>query len=279
GEASNQGQLGVFQNLAGQGGAITLFLGPDGSYTNDAGIPYNPADSLFGGTYFLTTKDGTQYQIDAFSGKLQAVTDRNGNTLTFTDAGISSSAGPAITFARDPQGRIVSVADPMGQSIGYQYGASGDLVAVIDRMGNRTQFVYRSDRPHYLDHVIDPLGHTGVRSDYDNQGRLAGVTDANGNTVHLTNDPGNSSETVLDRLGNPTTYVYDGRGNILTEVDALGGVTHRTYDSNNNLLTETDPLGHTKIMSYDDRGNVLTSADALGNVSQFSYGVFSQIRT
>ena len=36
-----------------------------------------------------------------------------------------------------------------------------------------TKFFYNSSRPHYLDHVVDPLGRTGVRAEYDDQGRLS----------------------------------------------------------------------------------------------------------
>jgi RHS repeat-associated protein len=279
GETSNQGSLGVFQNLAGQNGALTLFLQSDGTYTNDAGIPYNPADSLFGGTYFLTTKDGTQYQIDALSGKLQAVADRNGNTLTFTEAGITSSAGPGITFARDPQGRIVSVTDPMGHSLGYQYDADGDLIAVADRLGNTTQYVYRSALPHYLDQVIDPLGRTGTRTTYDAQGRLSQVTDAKGDAINLLRDPTRSIETVFNALGKPTTYMYDERGNILVEEDLLGETIRRTYDNNSNMLTETNPLGNTRTLAYDSAGNVLSRTDPLGNTTRYTYGPFGDILT
>jgi RHS repeat-associated protein len=276
GETSNQGLLGVFQNVAGQNGAITLYLGPDGSYTNDAGIPYNPADSLFGGTYFLTTKDGTQYQIDAFSGKLQAIADPNGNTLTFTEAGISSSTGPALKFARNPQGRIVSITDPLGQSLTYQYGAIGDLVAVTDRMGNTTQLAYRSDRPHYLDHVTDPLGHTGLRSDYDAQGRLKQVTNADNQAVQVAYDPSHDTETVLDPLNNPTVYVYDDRGNVLSVTDALNGITQYTYNTNNNVQSKIDPLNHTTAYTYDVAGNMLTETAAQNNVRRFTYAPNSQ---
>src|SRR5262249_53362148 len=157
---------------------------------------------------------------DALTGQLTSVSDRNGNTLTFTDAGITSSAGPAITFGRDPQNRIVSVTDPMGQSIQYQYNASGDLVAVTDRMNNTTQLVYRTDRPHYLDHVLDALGHTGVRTDYDANGRLKQVTNADNQSVLISYDPSHDTETVLDALTNPTVYEYDDRGNILKVTDA-----------------------------------------------------------
>jgi RHS repeat-associated protein len=277
GETSNQGELGLFQNIAGQNGAITLSHGPDGGYVgSDTGTPYNPADDIFGGKYFVTTKDGTEYQIDGLTGLLDSVTDPNGNTLTFTDAGIISSAGPAVTFARDPQGRITAVTDPLGQSISYHYDGDGNLVAVTDRMKNITQFVYRSDRPHYLDHVIDPMGHTGVRSDYDDQGRLKQLTNGDNQPVKIAYDPGHDTETVLDALNNPTVYEYDDRGNILKVTDALNGVTQYTYDANNNVKTMTDPLQNMVAYSYDNSGNLLTETDALGHARRYAYNASSQ---
>ena len=119
--------------------------------------------------------------------------------------------------------------------------------------------------------MIDPLGHTGLRADYDDQGRLVSLTDATGQASQMSYDPVHSAETVRDQLGNPTTYVYDDRGNIVTEIDASGGVSQRTYDANNNLLTETDPLGRTTTFTYDAHGNRLTETDPLGNVTRHTY--------
>jgi len=249
-----------------------LMLGPDGQFYSYAdGTPYNASSPAFGGVYTLSTKEGLAYAIDGNSGKLMTATDAHGNTLTFSDAGITSSAGPQVTFDRDPQGRIVAVTDPAGNKVQYQYNASGDLVAVTDRQGNTTQFVYNASQAHYLTQVIDPLGNTGVRTNYDAQGRLTTLTDAAGKTVSLGYDPTNSTEVVTDQLGNPTTYVYDDRGNIVSQTDALGGVTTRTYDAANNMLTQTDPLGRTTTDTYDAQGNVLTETDPLGNITRHTY--------
>ncbi len=197
----------------------------------ETGEPFNPASPLFGGSYLLTTPDGIAYVIDATTGQLKTISDPNNNTLTFSDAGIVSSTGIGVTFERDPQGRIAAVVDPMGNRIRYQYNANGDLVAVTDRTNNTTQFVYRSTPAHYLSQVIDPLGRTGARTDYDAQGRLTSLIDAAGNPVRVTYDPTHSLETVKDQLGNPTIYEFDDRGNIVTQIDALGGVTRRTFDA------------------------------------------------
>src|SRR5262249_47736173 len=137
-----------------------------------------------------------------------------------------------------------------------------------------TRFVYDPQRPHYLDQVIDPLGRTGVRAEYDDHGRLTGTSNAAGSAAQLLYDPNNSTETVKDALGNPTTSEYDEQGNIVMEINALGGITRRTFDPNNNMLTETDPLGRTTTFTYDDSGNVLTKTDPSGNVTRATYVTF-----
>ena len=184
-------------------------------------------------------------------------------------------AANRVTFGRDPQGRITSVTDPMGQQVKYRYDQNGDLVSVTDRANNTTQFVYRSTPGHYLDQVIDPLGRTGVRSEYDDQGRLNKLVDPSGNPVQLAYDPTHSLEVITDQLGNKLTLEYDDRGNTVRQIDALGGVTHRTFDADNNMLTETDPLGRTTSFTYDDRGNVLTQTDPLGNTTHSTYEEFT----
>lgn len=249
------------------------------------GEAYNPADGGFGGVYTLTTKEGIIYKIDGQSGDLLSVTDTNGNTLTYTDSAITSSTGQQVTFERDAQDRITTVTDPLGNKVIYEYDALGDLVAVTDREGNVTRFEYDETQPHYLDEVIDPLGRSGVQTEYNDQGRLTNIFDVNNNAVELTYDPDNSIQSVKDVLGNITTYEYDQRGNVVTEIDPLGRITRRTYDEFNNTLTETvfvsptDTEGLTATFSYDDQGNVLTQKDAQGNITQYTYDAFGNILT
>jgi RHS repeat-associated protein len=245
------------------------------AYDFETGLPYNPADPNFGGSYLLTTNGGITYSIDGVTGQLTKVSDSNNDTLIFSAAGIVSSSGASITFERDAQGRISAIIDPMGQKLLYQYDANGNLVAVTDRSDNTTQFVYLSTPAHYLNQVIDPLGRTGTRTDYDAQGRLSQLIDAAGNPVQLTYDPTDSLESATDQLGNTTTYVYDDRGNIVKEIDPLGAVTLRTYDANNNMLTQTDPLGRTTTYTYDGQGDLLTETDPLGNTTINTYQAFT----
>jgi YD repeat-containing protein len=266
---------GVTDTLTVQDTRIIHGAGTNNFY-GMGGSAYNPADIYYGAVYTLTTKEGIVYDIDAQSGKLLSVTDTNGNKLTYTDADITSSTGQKVTFGRDAQGRITTVTDPMGKQIKYQYDANGDLVGVTDRDNNTTQFVYDTTRKHYLDQVIDPLGRTGVRNQYGDDGRLTQILDANGKALNLAYDPNHSIETVKDALGNPTTYEYDERGNVVREVDALGGIITRSYDQDNNLLTKVDPDGVSTTYTYDSKGNPLTLTDKDGNVTRITYNKYSE---
>jgi RHS repeat-associated protein len=234
-------------------------------------VEYNPEDPVFGGGYNLTTKEGIAYRIDGATHQVSRVIDANANTITFTDTAITSSAGPRVLLERDGQGRIRAITDPSGLTLAYAYDANGDLVSVADREGNVTQFSYHPSRPHYLEKIIDPLGRTGVRSEYDEQGRLVALVDAAGQPVQLVHDPDNWTEQVVDALGNTTTFVYDERGNVIQEINPLGGVTQREYDLGNNMTLEVDPLGNANRFTYDADGNVLTRIDPLGNVTLNTY--------
>ena len=244
-------------------------------YDYTTGLPYNPADPNFGGSYLVTTKDGDAYSIDGITGQLTQVSDSNNNTLTFSDAGVVSSTGTGITFQRDAQGRIAAIIDPTGNRITYQYDVNGDLVAVTDRAGDTTHFVYLSSPAHYLQQVIDPLGRTGVRTNYDSQGRLISIAGASGNPVQLTYDPSDLLTTFTDQLGNTTTYVYDTQGNLISQTDPLGNVTTQTFDANDNLLTHTDPLGQTTSYTYDSQGDALTETSPQGKTTISTFQDFT----
>src|SRR5262249_31636567 len=148
------------------------------------------------------------------------------------------------------------------KQVKYQYDRNGDLVAVTDQEKNVTHLVYGEPRrAHYLTEVIDPLGRTAARTEYNDQGRLVKMIDGAGRPVEVIYDPGHSVQTIRDGLGNPSAFEYDGRGNVVTVVAPDGGVTRMTYDTDNNMLSTTDPVGRVTSFTYDARGNLLTRSD------------------
>ncbi len=231
-----------------------------------------PASPDFGGAYALTTKEGIRYRISGANGKLLSATDRNGNSLTFSQQGIKSDTGVGIDFQRDARGRIVQVNAPDGSNHRYLYDAMGNLSQYIDGDNNRTRFVYQSNgSSHRLVEVLDPLGRTGARSEYDASGRLTSFAGSDGRRIDLQFDPETQQEVIVDANGNTTIVQSDQRGNVVQTVDPLGGITINVYDANNNQISTTNAANETTHRKFDLNGNMIMSTDPLGFSSTFAY--------
>jgi YD repeat-containing protein len=175
----------------------------------------------------------------------------------------------------------------IGKRVEYIYDAKGDLVAVKDTSDVTVQFTYLTDPKapeHYLDKVIDPLGRSAAKTEFDEQGRIKKVIDADGKVIEYEFDTGSKIQKVKDQLGNVTIIENDDRGNVIREVSPEGAITLRTYDSNNNMLTETQVVIHngveiklTTTYTYDADNNKLTETDARGNVTRYTYNKYDQI--
>lgn len=258
-------------------GSGWLTVSKSGELYATGGIPWNPASPDFGGGFTVTTADGTRYFIDGTSGLMESVTDRNGNALTFSDSGvISSSPGVSISIERDRFSRITAITDPAGKSIRYFYSQAGDLTRVTDREGNQTLFGYRDDFAHYLETVVDPLGREGVRSDYDDNGRLVSRRNAQGNSTRLEYDPNNALFTSYDTMGNPTVSEYDEFGNIVAQTDPLGRTTRFTFNAAGQVVISQDPLGAITRFEYDSIGRLTRQVNPTGDTYRVAYNEFSQ---
>jgi YD repeat-containing protein len=160
-----------------------------GEITSRLDIIYDPAEFVF------TTLDGRQFLFNA-AGKVVKMTDRNGNTLTFGDDGIIHSSGKSVRFVRDTANRITHVYDPNGLNANGQpngpaavlYEYEGLNLTKVRRLTDRTatnylttEFSYtNATYPHFLTAIKDPRGITGIRNEYDENGKLKSHTDADG---------------------------------------------------------------------------------------------------
>jgi RHS repeat-associated protein len=242
-------------------------------------------------TYLYTDPAGTQYSIGA-DGTLQSVVDLNGNKLTITAAGITSTTGLSVPFQRDAQGRITQITDTANNNYLYTYDTSGNLSSVT-YPGIATPAKFQYSTGHLLTEEWDRNGNVAGTSIYDPvTGRLSSITDEMGNqtqfayntstnTTTITNPDGGHVVTVSDANGNPlsvtdplnrtTTYTYDANQNLLTKTDPLGDTWSYTYDGNGNQTSATDPLGNTSTEVYNQYGGPVTITDAVGNVQNIAY--------
>jgi YD repeat-containing protein len=269
--------------LIGNAGIYSCNLGVNGSWDIYQDHVFN---------YLYTDPSGTRYSIGG-DGTLQSIVDRNGNTLTVTAAGISSSTGLSVPFLRDTQGRITQITDTLGNMYSYGYDPStGDLTSVTyPGIPIPATFQYSS---HLLTQEKDRNGNVAGISTYDPvTGRLQTITDEMGNltqmaydtstnTTTITNPDGGKIVTVSDANGNPlsvtgplpgqtTAYTYDANQNLLTKTDALGNTWSYTYDANGYQTSQTDPLGNSSSKVYNQYGGPVTITDPVGNVQNITY--------
>jgi len=240
------------------------------------GFAWNPD------VFILTMPDGKRYTYDQREG-LVGAEDPSGNTITFSDEGVSHSGGQSLVFARDAAGRIQTITLPTGESWQYFYDAAGDLDSMIDTEGYQTSFGYHPTLPHYLTTITDPFGRVGSSYEYDADGRLSAIVDPLGNRTLQQFDPSSFTGSVTDGNSNTTQLVYDERGNVLQETDAAGDVVIYRYDDprHPDLETEIEAAGQLTDIEYNDRGQstrtrvngtavVISDYDAAGDLIEFS---------
>jgi RHS repeat-associated protein len=205
----------------------------------------------------------------------------------------------SLVFRRDAQKRITALftpnhldasGNPTGPAtVTYEYDARGNLARVnrltddadpANPVFQTTTFVYALARfPHFLTEIRGPSGQPLLRVEFDSDGRMIGTVDAQGNRSSVQRNIAGRSETIFDRLGNPTTHTYDDRGNIVATTDPLGRTTLRTFDSRGRQTSETDPLGRKTTLTFGDHDQPLTVTDHRGRVTRYTYDQAGRLLT
>ena len=264
---------GVFGSLTADG--CELLVVNDGRlvcFEDD--LEYTPT------TYTYTDAYGRVFKMSA-GGVLKTIKDLQGNTLTFTPAGITSStSGIAVQFQRDTAGRITRIVAPRTDSstqnqFAYEYDAAGDLTLVTPP-GEFQTFSHTYDADHLLLRSVDGRGNPARVSTYDTDGRLLSDTDALGRVTQYSYD----IATRVTRTTNPDTGIvtqtFDARGLLLSETDPLGRTMAHQYDANRNEISRTNAQMETTTFTYDTNGNQTSATNARGDVTRTSFNQYGQ---
>jgi RHS repeat-associated protein len=225
---------------------------------------------------------------------LSMIVRTNGDSIIISKDGIehrnaTNRITQKIQFQRNSDGQIIAISDPQGQNPGdapavkYEYDSRKNLINVlhlVNRAGSGAYttnvFAYTNSHfPHYITAMIDPRGVLLAHNEYDDQGRLIAVVDANGKRTEFDHtDVGGRIERVSDRLGRTNVIVYDTRGNVEWTTNALKVITRMAYDDLNNKIAETNAFGTTYEIwttnGYDALGNITNIVDAL-HTNAFTY--------
>ena len=151
--------------------------------------------------------------------------------------------GQQTEYDYDSLGRLMSVTDPLSNSMGYEYDASGNRTRMIDGEGIATYYEY--DPLNRLKVVLEnyqpgPILNfeTNVRTEYE--------YDAGGNRLNI-----RDGQSFLDNNDYRTWFTYDDLGRLKSEMDPLGHTTTYEYDEMGNRVSLIDAKNQTTLFSYD----------------------------
>jgi RHS repeat-associated protein len=99
---------------------------------------------------------------------------------------------------------------------------------------------------------------------YDANGRLATVTDGNGNVTTIQQDTNGNPSAIIGPYGQSTALSVDANGYLNKVADPAGDAFTIVYTPDGLLTQFTDPNNHTSTMAYDASGRLKLDTDAAG---------------
>ncbi|WP_345724877.1 CAP domain-containing protein, partial [Herpetosiphon gulosus] len=157
------------------------------------------------------------------------------------------------TLTYDPQGRVRSTTNPLGETTTYGYNALGLTTAITNPLGVVATMTY------------NPLG------------QLIAQTDGLGATTHSVYDPITGQlRMTIDALGATTIYTYTATGLKQQERNPLGGVTTYGYTALGQTAAITNALGMVTSYAYDGVGRLVSTTTPAGTSTTVYDGATGQ---
>ena len=258
------------------GSAISFLEGAGEAFT----APEWTQDTLKGSSaagYSLTLENQTVYKFSG-AGRLESVTDRNGN---------------ATTLAYTGSGKLETITDPAGRKIKLEYNAEGLVESAEDPLKHVVKYTYESGN---LATVTQP-GEAALRWQfkYDGSHRMFELTDGRGEKSTVEYNALNQVISQTDPLKRETSYEYTafhtkttnhatgdvkmqyftsgGMGTSLTNGYGTPSATTETsvYNAADELLSFTDGNGHTTKYEYDAHGNRTSMVNPDSDETKWEY--------
>ncbi|MFH0879553.1 MAG: Ig-like domain-containing protein, partial [Lentisphaerota bacterium] len=195
-------------------------------------------------------------------------------------------AGGSLDFEYNP--RLFKFTSPEGMC--YLIDEREGLKGMTDLNGNSLTF------------SADAMVHSSglrVEIERDACGRIAGITDPNGNTISYQCDTNGNLIMVRNQAGAATSYSYDDQHHLISMRDSRGiEPVHNEYDPSGRLVSQEDAfgnrvcyshqidqrrevvsnrLGQVTLYEYDDDGNVLRAAYPDGGESVMTYDEYGNM--
>jgi RHS repeat-associated protein len=192
--------------------------------------------------------------------------------------------GNMSTQSTDAVGRIVTVADPLCNTVNFQYNSLNLLTQSTDPQGHNVSLTY--DGNGNLLTLTDPLNHTTSYT-YDSMDRAVTRTDPLKRQQKFTYDANGNLASSTDRKGQVTAFTYDGlnRTTLAGFGAAVSGSSTSyqstiayTYDAGSRLTQVVDSVGGTITDGYDGLNRLTSETTSLGSIT-YGYDVASRQTT
>ena len=173
-----------------------------------------------------------------------------------------------------PTGKLATATDAKDNVTRYDYDLLDRQVALTDAMGRVTKFTYDNvSRPltTFNPEIRNPAAPLEpaplLTQSWTGDGKLASLTDANGNATTFTYDGFNRLSITTypaPDMGSPVTteiLTYDSVDNVLSRKTRAGGLITFEYDTLYRLIKKTPPSGPVVSYSYDLAGRPTRTSD------------------
>jgi RHS repeat-associated protein len=273
---------GAKETLAEASGGTVAFTISGASYL----APSWSKDTLTGSAeagFTLTLPDQTKEKFSG-SGRLESVTDRNGNetALAYNGSGkletITDPSGRKITLTYNAEGLVEAAKDPMGHEVKYAYeGKALKSVTLPGEASPSWQFKY--DASHRMTQLTDGRGGK-TTNEYDASSRVISQTDPAERKTTFEYAPFHTK--ITDKATGAVTDEWFTSNNEPVSVThgfgtAAATTTSFTYTAAGLLASRTDGNGHAWRYGYDAAGNRTSESDPLEDETKWTYNEAHQV--
>jgi RHS repeat-associated protein len=277
-------ESGAKQTLTEASGGTVTFTKSGAAWLAPSWSPVVLTGSTESG-FTLTLRGQTKEKFNG-SGRLESVTDRDGNETT---------------LAYNGSGKFETITDPTGRKITLTYNAEGLVERAKDPMGHEVKYAYESKQLKSV--TLPGEASASWQFKYDGSHRMTSFTDGRGGKTTNEYDSSNRVIAQTDPMERKTTFAYEGFHTTITN-KATGAVTDEWFNSNNQpmsitrgygtasattetftytaaglLASKTDGNGHPTNYEYDANGNRIKETDPEGDETSWTFNGSHQVLT
>jgi RHS repeat-associated protein len=229
----------------------------ESTFVATGGATQDTLSGTAGTGYTLTQPTQIKYSFAGSSGRLESVTDRDGN---------------ATTLGYNAEGELTTITDPVARKLTLAYTAGGLVESVTDPDGNVVKYSYEGSN---LTAVFLPVPETARwKLKYNASHEITEMTDGRGGTTTNEYNGANQVTSQKDPAGHTLTFEYSPFTTKITNTNT-GSVTSESFTGSYEPSSITHGYGTasatTEAFTYNEGGYITSTTDGNGHVTKYGY--------